>query len=266
MRNTLTRAAILLAALAPMAVFGAGPRRAAAAAPGNAGTTARLLRRTGAGGPGFMEPVEPARGAPFKAQSVDEHTQTLSDGNRIARKTTASLWRDGEGRTRREMDGRVLIDDPVAGTGFVLDPETKTAMQRPSFPGHRPPDGGGGARHDKGDKEEPPGGKASQPLGTRTIEGLEATGTRHTLTIPAGEIGNEKPIEVVSERWYSPELQAVVLSTHRDPRTGQDTHRLTGITRGEPDKSLFEVPEGFTVRQGPPPFRGPRPGRPQDQQ
>ena len=79
--------------------------------------------------------------------------------------------------------------------------------------------------------------------------------------------GNEKPIEMVSERWYAPELQAVVLSTHRDPRVGQDTRRLTGITRGEPDKSLFEVPAGYTVRQGPPPFlRGPGPGRPEEQQ
>ena len=104
------------------------------------------------------------------------------------------------------------------------------------------------------------------PLGTRVIEGVEATGTRQTLTIPAGRIGNEKPIQVVSERWYAPELRAVVLSTHSDPRSGRDTNRLTGITRGEPDKSLFEVPGGYTVRQGPPPFlRGPGPLRPEEQ-
>jgi hypothetical protein len=94
--------------------------------------------------------------------------------------------------------------------------------------------------------------RQSEPLGSQTIEGLEATGTRTTITIPAGAIGNERPIEVVSERWYSPELQVVVSSTHRDPRFGDNTYRLTGIQRAEPDKSLFEVPADYTVKEGPP--------------
>jgi hypothetical protein len=245
MRNTFARAAVVLAALAPVATYaqGRGERRPGPPGPGGPGFGAAV----------FMDPIEPAKGAPFEARAVDEHTQTLSDGNRIARKTIASVWRDSEGRTRRERDGRVFIDDPVAGTGYVLDPATKTAMERPPFAGHRPPDR--------------PRGGASESLGARTIEGLKATGTRDTFTIPAGQIGNEKPIDVVSERWYSDDLLAVVMSTHRDPRTGQDTHRLTAITRGEPDKSLFEVPEGYVVRQGPPPFlRGPGPGRPGERQ
>jgi len=88
--------------------------------------------------------------------------------------------------------------------------------------------------------------------GTKTLDGVEATGTRTTVTIPAGAIGNERAITIVSDRWFSPELQVVLMSTHRDPRFGETTYRLTGITRGEPEKSLFEVPSDYTVREGPP--------------
>ena len=91
-----------------------------------------------------------------------------------------------------------------------------------------------------------------ESLGKQTIEGVEAEGTRETFTIGAGEIGNEQPIQVVSERWYSPELQTVVMSRHSDPRFGETTFRLTNINRSEPARSLFEVPADYTVKEGPP--------------
>ncbi|HKR61036.1 MAG TPA: hypothetical protein VJS64_15055, partial [Pyrinomonadaceae bacterium] len=72
---------------------------------------------------------------------------------------------------------------------------------------------------------------------------------RATITIPAGEIGNERPLEIVSERWYSAELQAVVMTRHTDPRFGETTYKLTNISRTEPDHSLFEVPAGFTMKE-----------------
>jgi hypothetical protein len=89
-----------------------------------------------------------------------------------------------------------------------------------------------------------------ESLGTQTIEGVNAEGTRATLTIPAGEIGNTLPIEVVDETWYSPELQIMVMTKHRDPRSAETTYRLTNINRGEPDRSLFEVPADYTVAEG----------------
>jgi hypothetical protein len=92
--------------------------------------------------------------------------------------------------------------------------------------------------------------KKTESLGTQTIEGVTAEGTRSTLTIPAGEIGNTLPIEVVDETWYSPELQITVMTKHRDPRSGETTYRLTNISRGEPDRSLFEVPPDYTVNEG----------------
>jgi hypothetical protein len=90
----------------------------------------------------------------------------------------------------------------------------------------------------------------AQDLGSRTIEGVRAQGTRTTTTIPTGAIGNVRPIEIVSERWYSAELQMPVLITRRDPRNGETTYRLTNILRGEQQDGLFTVPAGYEVRDG----------------
>jgi hypothetical protein len=87
-----------------------------------------------------------------------------------------------------------------------------------------------------------------EDLGTQVIEGIQAQGYRTVTTIPAGEIGNERPIEIVSERWYSPDLQVVVMSRHSDPRMGETKYRLTNISRAEPPRSLFEPPAGYTSR------------------
>jgi hypothetical protein len=86
-----------------------------------------------------------------------------------------------------------------------------------------------------------------EDLGTQTIEGVSAQGKRETVTIPAGEIGNERPIEIVTETWFSPELHTMVLRKHSDPRLGDSTYRLTDIKRNEPDASLFQPPAGAKV-------------------
>jgi hypothetical protein len=86
-------------------------------------------------------------------------------------------------------------------------------------------------------------------LGTKVIEGVTAKGRRETQTIPVGQIGNDRPIQVVSETWYSDELQAIVLSKHSDPRVGDSDYSLTNISRAEPARSLFEVPAGYNVRE-----------------
>ena len=46
---------------------------------------------------------------------------------------------------------------------------------------------------------------ATTHLGEQTIDGINATGTRITTSIRAGQMGNEQPIQVTSERWYSPD-------------------------------------------------------------
>ena len=87
----------------------------------------------------------------------------------------------------------------------------------------------------------------TESLGKQVIEGVEAEGTRTTLIIPANQIGNERPLQIVSERWYSPELQTLIMTKHSDPRFGETTYRLTNINRSEPAHSLFEVPADYKI-------------------
>lgn len=222
------------------------------------------------------------KGAPYSAESVTEMTQALADGNKIVRTTRGSVARDGEGRTRREQTlgalgplmadhapRAIFINDPVAGVHYVLEPDEKIARKMPVLGMFM---GEAGTRHvtrfqkrvvvngaevENVDEERvhhahPEGGRPkTESLGEKTIEGVTAEGTRTVITIPAGKIGNERELEIVSERWYSPQLQAVVMSSHKDPRFGETVFRLTNVSRDEPDSALFTVPADFTVKEGP---------------
>jgi TonB family protein len=362
------------------------------------------------------------KGAPYSAEAVTESVQTLADGNRITRTSKASIYRDSEGRMRRDQTlnhigpwataddapQTIFINDPVAGTNYTLNPRTRTALKtsygffystdRSGAPDEQrimitpgakeglmlslPRDGEaptrvfmrseGGAMtvasapsktspaqsgrllgkaiksvpptyppvakaagaqgpvtvqivvNEAGDVESakavsghpllqqagvdaarqwkfsptqlsgnpvkvsgmisfvftlpkgedapaaetsimraPAPGHAPDPdaprrvagpkpvtesLGKQNIEGVEAEGTRTTITFPAGVMGNERPINIVSERWYSPELQTVVMTRHSDPRFGETSYRLTNINRSEPARTLFEVPSDYTLK------------------
>jgi hypothetical protein len=95
------------------------------------------------------------------------------------------------------------------------------------------------------------GNFTTEKLGKQNVEGVEAEGTRTTITIPAGTIGNERPIEIVNERWYSEDLHTVVMTRHADPRSGESVYRLTNIQRAEQPHALFEVPADYQVKEGP---------------
>jgi hypothetical protein len=202
-------------------------------------------------------------GVPFSAVAVSESTQTLADGNHIARKTETHLFRDSQGRFRKEVtwpaigplatSGQpksfVFINDPVAGTHFILHPDAKTAekMETP-FGGMKD-----AIRDKMGDHHQQAlaeGSLKKEDLGTQTMAGVSAQGTRVTYTIPAGRIGNEKAITVVFERWYSNDLQIMVMSKRSDPRFGDTVYTLTNIQRQEPPASLFAVPSDYTVTIG----------------
>jgi len=218
-----------------------------------------------------MHPGKVVAGAPYSAVSVTETTQTLADGTTIDRKIQANIFRDGQGRVRRETtlpvigplvasgksNSFVMIHDPVAGTAFILHPDTKIADQLPAAGGGKRQSG---ALKDKFEahiqQEIANGSVKKEDLGTQTIIGVAAQGTRYTHTIPTGEIGNSKPITTVTERWYSADLQVVVKSTRTDPRFGTTTYTLTNIQRQEPSATLFAVPSDYTVRQGRPHGRG----------
>jgi hypothetical protein len=83
------------------------------------------------------------------------------------------------------------------------------------------------------------------------LAGLLVKGTRTSTTIPLGEIGNDRPITITHEEWYSPDLKVVVRSEDSDPRSGTQTMELQGLALGEPDPALFRVPVGVTVREMP---------------
>lgn len=235
------------------------------------------------------------KGAPYSAQEVTETRQTLADGNRIVQRSTALVYRDSEGRVRRERsltaagpwtaesgEGvRVItILDPVAGVTYVLDPKTKTAKKlatasRVAAAGHSVEAAGKAPHAEVVEKRieivtagSPEATKASggmqvmilnqqaagQPvkesLGSQVIEGLNAEGTRVTVTIPAGAIGNERPIQTVSETWYSPQLQTIVMSRQEDPRMGETVFRLSNLSLSEPPAALFQIPPDYTVVEG----------------
>jgi hypothetical protein len=224
--------------------------------------------------------------APYSAEAVTEVTQTLSDGNRIVRKSTASIYRDGEGRTRREQTlsaigpfaaagdppQTIFINDPVAGFNYVLDPRSHTARKLPLPRIENLPAGArANVRFEERVVQAPVGAPATagarvmiyenreegapkpktESLGKQTVEGVEADGTRTTITIPAGQIGNERPIQLTTERWYSQELQAVVMTKSSDPFVGDTVYRLTNINRNEPAHALFEVPGDYKIKDVP---------------
>jgi hypothetical protein len=205
---------------------------------------------------GFNDKV--VTGTPYSATISTQTSQTLPDGNQIQRTTTGTVARDSQGRTRREMTLKsigpwaasggnaaphfVLINDVVAGASYAVQPELKTAQELPQRLGRK---NRNGAREDRNNV-------VSTPLGSQTISGVVAEGTRYTRTIPAGAIGNEKPIVITTERWYSSDLQTVVMTKRSDPRTGETVFTLSNIQRTEPDASLFQVPSNFTVTQGGP--------------
>ena len=205
-------------------------------------------------------------GAPFSGSFSVQTTQAMADGNQIQRNTTGTVARDSQGRMRRDLTlpaigpwstsgsgevappHAVFIDDPVAGTHYILQPDKKTAetLRRP------PADFREGKDHAENRSERRDSSDVvTTDLGTQTINGIAAQGTRTTHTIPAGKIGNLKPIVIVSERWYSTDLQTNVMTKRTDPRTGETTvTQLTNIQRAEPDASLFQVPADYTITQG----------------
>lgn len=265
------------------------------------------------------------KGAPYSGEEVNETNQVLADGTRIHRETRTKVFRDSEGRTRRETPDSITISDPVAGVTYVLNPKTMTgskmsmasgnfsffrmendqtitrstsssgsAPETATFTMRMTSDGGtpsitvnGQTMDEKAVAELIAKAKASgdhtvtingntvdagmlagetrprmvatakaisilpkgEPLGKQTIEGVEADGTRNSETIETGAIGNDRPIQVSNERWYSSDLKMVIQSKHSDPRTGDESFRLTNIQRGDPGSYLFQPPSGYTISE-----------------
>ena len=244
-------------------------------------------------------------GRPYSAEAVTESLQVLGDGNRISRKSITRVYRDNDGRTRREQvaaDGTVqsiTINDPVGGTSYVLNPATKVASQSNLLalrvPSVVPPSGSSAGARGRGGAVVAPtvvnpeqevrmreiekartarvemaetsqaaagqmkqvqeraasggGATTKEDLGEQNIEGVRAQGTRSVTVIPAGSsIGNLNEIKILSEQWFSPDLEVLVMTKHSDPRVGETIYKLTNIVRAQPDPNLFTVPGDYTLR------------------
>jgi hypothetical protein len=231
--------------------------------------------------------LQPVTGEPYQANKITHSKQTLSDGTIITHETKGLIARDTQGRMREDLyivhSGQVqgreqdmnlqsaTVGDPIAHTMlFWTGEKTKIAMQMqlpslpknlpagslqgilaapppPPPPGHSPLTAGLG-RVPGGILDVNANNVHTEDLGRQSIEGVLVFGKRTTTTIPLGRIGNDRPIVVVHEEWRSPELKILVKTIDTDPRTGEQTMELQGLTRTDPDATLFQAPAGYKVQ------------------
>jgi len=236
------------------------------------------------------------KGAPYSGVEVNESTQMLADGTRIHNESQTQVYRDSEGRMRRETPTEITIWDPVANASYLLNPKAQTARKLPMgnfvFTSNRTGNGEVNTFTIRTDRPEGMRGvsvgdeakikaeieaevKAAsavgnvgfatgnaelmkrrmtrrekvkeEPLGKQAIEGVTAEGTRTVSTIEAGAIGNDRPMQTVTERWFSPELQTVMLTRSTDPRLGEEVFKLINVNRAEPAAYLFQAPAGYQI-------------------
>jgi hypothetical protein len=215
-----------------------------------AGHGFRLGGGFGGGFPNFAGKT--ITGAPFSANLTSQSVQTLANGTQIQRQETGEVARDSQGRVYTQITttlpsssgsktvSSITIYDPVAGYIYRLNPQKMTGVQS--------------AIHQRTSTTTPPttapsstSQVQSQTLGTQTINGVPATGTQVTRTIPAGTFGNTQAIQTVHVTWIATALQIPVEITRTDPRTGNSSMKLANIVQSEPDASLFTVPSSYTV-------------------
>lgn len=196
--------------------------------------------------------VPPVAGEPFHAKVQAEVTRQLPDGTTIQEKYYNQEARDGEGRSYREVRAPVPLSsdrEPALLRTIVYDP--KMSLMTICVPGQMtcsqssmrlaPENDSSGASQD---------GKSvlvRESLGTKTMDGLQVAGTRETRTYNAGAFGNDKPVVVTKEIWYSPQLRLNLSVTRIDPRSGTQKLEVTDLKRGEPGTEWFTVPDGYRL-------------------
>jgi hypothetical protein len=212
--------------------------------------------------------IATVKGHPFSATEENRTVQILANGTRIENGSVRKLYRDFDGRTRTESsDGMVTIADPVERFQAELDPKSKS-VSRTNGRWFRFYKSNGqlfnlsfnwtssetavGTFLANLDRSAPSAGSSElkEDLGRQSVNGVSARGERVTVTIPKGQIGNDREIRVVTERWTSDDLQMLVKSTNSDPRYGETTYELKAVSLSSPDPTLFQIPPGYTERPG----------------
>ncbi len=198
--------------------------------------------------------ISPLANAPFQATVTAEWTKHLADGTTTTVKNHRLVVRDSQGRIYQERrtlvpEGnsqesrifRIEISNPVAHTKYFCDPSLRECELRSyDVPATEPviPVGAiaNGTRY-----------LSRASLGSKTIEGLDAIGTRETITTQTGVIGNSAPVDSTKEFWYSPKLGLNLQVLRLDPLHGDQLFSVTDLTLSEPDSRLFVLPPGCKV-------------------
>lgn len=199
--------------------------------------------------------VPPLPGAPFTATVTTEWKRTLDDGSTITIGNRRTIARDNSGRVFQERRNlypagdpreneidRLEFADPRARTRTTCWPRAHVCEVTGYFQSpFDPPPAPAGPQ---------PGGKTfltRVDLGHDQVAGIETIGTRETTTINAGAMGNDRAINIVKEFWYSAQLELNLIEKRNDPRYGTQTFTVAPISLGEPDSSLFNLPDGFRI-------------------
>jgi hypothetical protein len=228
---------------------------------------------------GFL-PIASTKDAPFAATIKSTFEHKLADGNAIHSTIETHQARDAAGRTMtesemgcgRDEDGQmrerlsVSVFDPVArmSMDWQVGGSSVSKVVRVF---HHPEPVPRTARAPLSAEELAKSQKAmeaaraqqgqqriefkSEDLGVRDFNGISAHGKRMTMTIPAGEEGNDEPLKVVNDTWRSNELALEMMEIHDDPRIGRTVTEYEELNRGEPDPSLFHPPAGYTIQERP---------------
>lgn len=187
----------------------------------------------------FVNIMDPVSGDSYTLNSAEKVATKMSmprAGTMVAGKplmrthetSTTVHFQSGSAASGAGVSGAMITSDGAAEGPAVMTFERRV-------------DGLAATRPDLGNNVK------TEELGKQVVEGVECIGIRTTVTISAGQIGNERPLDMVTERWSSPELGFDVLRKHSDPRNGETTYRLTNIVRGEQPRSLFEVPADYKL-------------------
>jgi hypothetical protein len=208
--------------------------------------------------------------APYFADIISTYDRTTLSGEHKHREMHSKVFRDTQGRTRRDIEQTypstgqtwvgVLIMDPVSNTIISLDSRTKTArirsasinaLSKPPAPSKPesvpPPPEASSVVSEPAKPAAPPSVSKVEELGTRIMEGLTVKGTKITTPLPPAPEGNEQPRTLVTSTWISNELHIEVLKEIDEVSENHRTVRLVNIVRTEPDAELFKIPSGYTV-------------------
>ena len=86
-----------------------------------------------------------------------------------------------------------------------------------------------------------------EDLGKGNMSGVDVIGTKETRTIAAGVIGNDRPVTITKEFWYSQQLGLNMMVKRSDPRVGTQTFQVTEVSLAGPDPKWFQAPPGYKV-------------------